>query len=160
MRCLVTVNMASLTANRVCQIWWPSLTRRLEGRMNDMSYLEYLGLSQNWRHGFDRWTTQWMRNQLDGHTPKRVVVDVLVSEWKAVMIDPQGSVVGLALFNVLAGDMDSGIDPCMNCTGYLEMCWNLHPWRYSKPDWMWLECCFSCPCLGSLQRSLPTSKTL
>lgn len=144
--------------------------RWLEGRMSNMTYLKYMGLShmmclsQNWRetwiwqvdHSVDKEPAGWSH-------PMRVVVNVLMSMWKTVMICvPQGSVLGLALFNIFAGDVDSGSDHCMNCTGYLEMCWSwsLHPWRYSKSDWIWLECCCSCPHLGSLQRCLPTSKTL
>ena len=61
------------------------------------------------RHGFDRWTTQCIRNWLDGRT-QRVVVNVSMSKWRAVTSAvPQGSGLALALFNSFVSNMDSGI---------------------------------------------------
>jgi len=62
------------------------------------------------RCGFDRWTTWWIRNWLKD-CRQRVVINGSVSSWGLVMNGvPQGTVLGLLLFNIFVSDIYGGIE--------------------------------------------------
>jgi len=61
-------------------------------------------------HGFDRWTTLWIMNWLNGRT-QRVTVNSSMFRWRQVMSGvPQGSVLVAVLFNIIVSDVDSGTE--------------------------------------------------